>query len=354
MKMKAAVLSREGSQPEIREVDVPEIGESEVLVKVKVCGTCKSDLGMVRGYIDHKPFPFIPGHESMGVVADAGKNVQDLREGMRVAVNPIIHCGRCKNCLAGKTHICFKWRYGLEGCGSIGRHLDGGWADYVKAPAKNCVPIPDAMSDEEAAILVDACATSFHTVRRANIEMGDTVAIFGLGGLGLNGVQFARLMTGARIIGVDREQYKMDMARELGADELIDAKDPEFDTRIDSLTDGLGVDVAIDFSGEPNAIEMALNVLSLGGRAVIAGCAAEPWRIGGVKCCLDEVDILGSHGFTHGEILKIVELVEQGRVNFRKIVTHKIPLENVNFAMNLLSDSKLASTEKPLRIVLRP
>ena len=92
MKMKAAVLSREGSQIEIREVDRPEIGDSEVLVEVKACGTCKSDLGMVRGYIDHKALPFIPGHEPMGLVTDVGKNVQGLQEGMRVAINPIIHC----------------------------------------------------------------------------------------------------------------------------------------------------------------------------------------------------------------------------------------------------------------------
>ena len=353
MKMKAALLIQEGAQPEIHEVDVPEIEESEVLIKVRACGTCKSDVGMIYGYIDHKQFPFIPGHEPMGVVADVGKKVQHLQQGMRVAVDPIIHCGMCKNCLAGKTHICLKWRKGLEGCGSIGRHLDGGWAEYVKAPGKNCIPIPDEMSDEEGAILVDACATSFHAVRRAHIEPGDTVAIFGLGGLGLNGVQFARLTTGARIIGVDTQQYKMDVARELGADALIHANDPDFDNQIESLTNGVGVDIAIDFSGESNAIEKAVSVVRTGGRAVIAGCAGKPWRVGGVRCCLDEVDILGSHGFTHGEILKIVELVEQGTVNFGRIVTHKIPLEDVNFAMDLLRDVELARREKPLRIVLR-
>lgn len=353
MKMKAAILIKEGEQPEIREVDIPEITDHEVLVKVRACGTCRSDVGMVRGYIDHKPFPFIPGHEPMGLVARVGKNVQHIKEGMRVAVDPIVYCGNCKNCLAGKTNICFKWRHGIDGCGSIGRHMDGGWAEYVKAPAHNCVVIPDEMSDEEAAILVDACATSFHAVRRAHIEMGDTVAIFGLGGLGLSGIQFTRLMTGVRIIGVDTEQYKMDIARELGADDLIHADDPEFSDRIHRLTGGLGVDIAMDFSGETKAIEQAINVLRLGGRAVIAGCAGKPFRVGGVKCCLDEVEILGSHGFTHGEILKIVELVKQGKINFKKIVSHKISLEDVNFAMNLLSDPKLASLEKPLRIVLK-
>lgn len=350
--MRAAVVQGDGDLV-VRDWDHPgEPGPDEVLVALRASGVCHTDVGVVEGYLRQGPPPVIPGHEPMGVVAAVGALVGGVSVGQRVAVDPLVVCGRCPRCLAGEPHICERWRAGTDGCGSIGRARPGGFAEYLLAPERNIVPLPDGVSDAEGAILVDACATSYHAVRRAAPHPGETALVLGLGGLGQASLRFLRLTTGLRIIAADSLEHKLELAEASGADILVHVGRDDVSEVARQVTGGRGVDLVLEHTGNPNAAASGVSALRLGGRLVVAGCSAQSFSVPMVRCCLDEISILGSHGFTHGEILEVAALIDSGTVHFDDLVSHRLPLSELPYALRMLSDPEVAAKERPVRIVI--
>jgi alcohol dehydrogenase, propanol-preferring len=350
--MRAAVAEGDGVLS-IREWEHPgEPGLGEVLVSLRASGVCHTDVGVVEGYLRQGPPPVVPGHEPMGVVAALGDGVEGLAVGQRVAVDPLVVCGRCPRCLAGQGHICERWRAGIEGCGSIGRARPGGFAEYLLAPARNIVALPDGVSDAEGAILVDACATSYHAVRRGAPRPGETALVLGLGGLGQASLRFLRLTTGLRIIAADNLEHKLELASTSGADVLVDATRDDVAEVARRATGGRGVDLVVEHTGNPMAAAAGIGALRLGGRIVVAGCSAQSFAVPMVRCCLDEISVLGSHGFTHGEILEVAALIDSGVVRFGDLVSHHLALSELPYALQMLSDPEVAAKERPVRIVI--
>ena len=350
--MRAAVAEGEGKLV-VREFDGPgEPGPGEIRVAVRAAGVCHTDVGVVEGYLMQGPPPVIPGHEPMGVVDALGEGVAGVRVGQRVAVDPLVVCGTCTRCLAGQPHICERWRAGVDGYGSLGRARPGGFAEYLLAPARNAVPLPDSMTDAEGAILVDACATSYHAVRRAGVRPGETVLLLGLGGLGQASLRFLRLVSGLRIIAVDTVEHKLELAGQAGADVLVHAGEEDVGAVARRETAGAGVDAVVEHTGNPAAAESGLAALRMGGRMVVAGCSSGAFSVPMVRCCLDEINVLGSHGFTHGEILEIVGLIDAGVVRFDDLVSHRLALSELPYALEMLSNADVAAREKPVRIVI--
>jgi 2-desacetyl-2-hydroxyethyl bacteriochlorophyllide A dehydrogenase len=339
--MKAMVL-RQFNQPLIlEEVEVPKIGPGELLIRVKACGVCASDLKMVKGIVPDVDPPRILGHNISGEVADVGPGIGEFRAGERVCIHVFVTCGECFYCRAGEENNCIH-------CRRIGHELDGGYADYVKAPARNVVKIPDGVAFEEAAILSDAVCTSFHALRsKAKIKIGEDVAIMGVGGLGIHAVQIAKA-AGARVIGIDIAPRKLEFAKKHGADETIDAQKEGLVERVRSITGGKGVDAIVDFVGSPESIHNGLQCLRRGGRLVIVGYTpqqkfeANPFRI-----MLEEAQIIGSHAQTRQDIRDVLHLVQAGRV--KPIVAATYPLKEVNEVHRLLKTEDLMG-----RIVLIP
>lgn len=348
--MRAARLTTFGSPLELTEVGRPELEPGEVLVETRACGVCHSDVGVRRGKLPTRDPPFTPGHEPMGTVAELGDGAEGPAVGTRVAVNPMVTCGECFYCARGRDDLCERWRYGEGDCGTIGRDRDGAFASFVRAPAENCIPLPDSIDDAVGAILVDACATSFNSVSSADFEIGDTVVVYGAGGVGSCALKYLDLYDHLELVVVDVDQRALDRAVELGADHTVDASAVDPVREIQELTTR-GADVVFEFSGTPPAMENAVESVRAGGTVVVTGCAENPWEIGGSKLCLDAVEVRGSHGFTHRQIETVVDLVDEGRVRFDDILTHSLPLDEVNRAIDLLEDPS-ATTETVGRITI--
>jgi len=219
--MKAAVFHGPNQPLKIEEVETPKINQDEILVKIKACGVCNTDLH----YIDHgvptfKKPPMILGHEPSGVVAEVGSEVKNFKEGDLVLIPPVFSCGYCPNCRLGRENICFNMLM-------LGNHIDGAYAEYTKAPAKDCQHLPEDFPLEESSIIADAISTPYHAVKnRAQVKPGDSVIVFGCGGVGINVVQMAAA-SGGSVIAVDIVDKKLEIAKQLGAQHTINAKDKE-------------------------------------------------------------------------------------------------------------------------------
>lgn len=246
---------------------VPESGE--VLVRVKACGVCGSDVHMRHGRVPVRKSPIILGHEIAGVVADVGTGGSPWKEGDAVIVRAGGSCGTCAFCQSGRDNLCSRQRV-------LGMDEDGGFAEHVKAPAASLVPLPEGVPFETAAILSDAVATPYHAlVARGALRPGESVAVFGCGGLGIHAVQLARLFGASVVIAVDVRQGPLERARSLGAEHLVNAAEEEPDRAIRRLT-GDGVDLAVECVGRATTVAQAAKSLRPGGRVVVVGMGDEP------------------------------------------------------------------------------
>ncbi len=321
--MRAAVFHGAESGLSIEEVPTPSPGPGEALVRVAGCGMCHTDLH----YLDHgvptfKPPPIILGHEAAGTVAAVGEGVIDWSEGDRVLIPAVLSCGRCRFCRMGRENLCER----LE---MLGNHIDGAYAECVAVTASELVAVPEEIPLEKASVIADAVSTPYHAVKhRGRVRTGDTVAVVGCGGVGLNIVQCAAV-AGGRVIAIDLNEERLEIARTLGAEETINPERVErLDKHVRKLTGG-GVDVAFEAIGQPKTIEMAFSLLRKGARLCVIGFSHEPATIPVGKLMFFELELVGSLGCGGGDYPEIVELVRQGKLQLDPVVSGTIPLEEI-------------------------
>ena len=327
--MRAAVFTGPNVPLQIGIVPRPEPDAGELLVKVAACGLCHSDLH----YMDHgvptfKTPPLVLGHEISGTVARVGTGVDQARIGTSVLLAPVTSCGGCAMCRTGRENVCAKQRM-------LGNSIDGGFAEYIVAPARDAFEIPIDVPVEEACVIADALTTAFHAVtRRAQVEAGETVVVVGCGGLGLNVVQVAA-MVGARVTAVDVDPRKLALARELGASVTIDARDGDAAKRIRAETSG-GADVAIEAIGNPKTQEQSLASLRTGGRLVLLGFAAENMSLPGGRVTYREITVIGTLGCRPVDFPLVLDLVRRGRLVLGPLVTHRHTIDRINDGFDAL------------------
>lgn len=341
--MKAMVLREYNKPLMLEEVETPGIGAGEVLINVKACGVCASNVKYVEGaYPDVLTLPHILGHEPVGEVVKVGPGVQGIVKGDRVCVYIFIPCGECLYCGKGEENNCLH-------VNRIGMEISGAYAEYIKAPARNVFRIPEGVSYEEAAVLADAAATSFHAVReKAKVRVGDDVVIMGVGSLGINGVQIAKA-AGARVIAIDILPSKLEFAREYGADETVDGRKEDIAARVRSLTGGKGVDSFIDFVGGPDSVRAGLHSLRRAGKLVVVGHDPHhPFQVKAFQeLIMEEAEIIGSHASTRQELREILNLVQIGKL--KPVIGGRFPLAQANEAHQALKGGEIFG-----RIVLLP
>lgn len=327
--MKAARLHEYGGGLIVEDAPTPSTGPNDVLIRVKACGVCHSDIHIVDGVIKVPSLPRILGHEVSGEVVEVGQNVRRVGVGERVALSFIYRvCGICRYCVEGLENICQNALY-------TGFHVDGGYAEYVKAPESSIFKIPEGVSYEEAAIATDAVATAYHAVKRvAKISINEDVAVYGLGGLGLCAVQILKA-AGAYVIGVDVNDEKLKLAEKLGADEVINSSLEDPARRIKSRG---GVDVAMDFTSSINAKEKAFESIKPHGRVVIAGIAEGRLNISPRRLVFGEMMLTGSFAFTRLDVAESLNLVGKGAV---KVIYDPYPLQDINNVLKLLKEGKV-------------
>ncbi|GAA1956809.1 alcohol dehydrogenase AdhP [Catenulispora subtropica] len=317
--MRAAVVPELGGKVEIREVPVPEPGPGQVLVRMLASGLCHTDIHAANGDWPVKPRPpFTPGHEGVGIVEKVGPGATLHRPGDRVAIAWLgSACGHCRYCLTGWETLCEAQR-------NSGYAVDGAWAEYAVASDSHVVAVPDAVSSFDAAPLTCAGVTTFKAVKVSGIQPGETAAVYGIGGLGHLAVQYARAF-GARVIGVDVEDAKLELARDLGADHVVNARttDP-----VEAVGDLGGADVAVVLATSPRVFEQAFSSLRRGGRLVCVGLPADDkMTIPIFDLVLGGKSVIGSIVGTRQDLADVFALHAAGRT---KVIAEARRLDDVN------------------------
>ncbi|RLE80602.1 MAG: alcohol dehydrogenase [Thermoprotei archaeon] len=306
---------------EVREIDAPKPRPNEVLVRVKACGICGTDLHIFEGDVPVK-YPVIPGHEFSGEVVEVGSEVEDVREGERVAVNPNISCGKCYYCKRGVVHFC-------ERRVAIGIELQGAFAEYVAVPETNVHRLSNALSFEEAAF-AEPIACCLHGQDLLNVGLGDTVAIFGLGPIGLIHLQLVRARGASLVIGVEVLEKRLKLGLKMGADLVINPLERDIIKEIREATGGRGVDAVIEATGNPQVLQNALKAVDYGGKVLVFGVA--PMNalisISPFEIYRKEISIIGSFINPH-TTERAVKILEARRINVRDLITHEVRIEQV-------------------------
>ena len=327
--MKAAVFHGSDRPLTVEDIPVPEPGPEEVLVKVAACGLCHTDLH----YLDHgtptfKKPPLVLGHEVAGTLASPDPTGR-LGEGDPVLLPAVISCGRCDACRSGRENIC-------ENGVMLGNNIDGGYAEYLTVPAKDVFRLPEEIPLVEGSIIADALTTPYHAVmNRGRVRPGDRVVVVGCGGVGLNVVQMAAAV-GARVVGVDVSDAKLDWARRLGAEAVLNSAGAERpDKALRELTDG-GAAVAFEAVGRPETQELAVSAVRTGGRVVFVGYSPKPMELNAGRVMFRELEIVGSLGCRPVDYPRVIDLVRQGRIRVTELVNRRFPLDDIADAFDFL------------------
>lgn len=340
--MQAFRLEQIGAPLVERDVPPPQPAAGDVVVAVKAAGICHSDAHYRSGESPTGELPLILGHEVAGVIVATGDGVPAERVGERVCLHYLVTCGRCHYCRRGLEQFC------KQGA-MIGKHRDGGFAEQIVVPERNALRLPDLVPFDHGAVLMCSAATALHALNKARCAAGERVAVFGVGGLGMAGVQLAIALGALEVYAVDRDPAKLRAAEGYGAIPVdASAEDPVQTIR--SHTGGHGVDVALELIGRPETVRAALLSLAPTGRAAAAGIGDLPVSIHTYREVIGtEAELIGVSDHTREELELLLQLVERGRLDIGGIVTERIPFEIA--ALNERLD-RLDAYASPVRTVM--
>jgi alcohol dehydrogenase, propanol-preferring len=333
--MRVAELPGVGEALRLAERPVPEPGPGQALVRVQACGVCGSDLFLQKGgFGPGIRMPVVPGHEAAGVVAAVGPGVDGVGPGDQVALYYIDAPADSIYARRGRPNI-------GPGVVRMGVDVDGAFAEYVLRPVSTLVPVPAPVDPPTLAVLTDAVGTPYHAlVKIARLQPGETLAVFGIGGLGTNAVQLGKHL-GARVIAISRNEEKLDLARRLGADEIVQAGGEDTVARARAACGGDGPDVVIQCAGSAAVDEQAIDLATFGGRVVFVGSSPEHFRARAVELCWKELTLLGSRGFTADDIAAVVDLYLAGAIATDHLTARTRPLEEANEALSDLREGRV-------------
>ena len=321
--MKALVLNEYGKL-DLMDVPDPDAGPNEVLVRVRSCGICGSDVHGYDGSSGRRIPPVIMGHEASGVVAEVGNGVRAFDPGERVTFDSMICCRGCVFCRAGRPNLCQDRRVLGVSCDDYRRH--GAFAEYVAVPDHIVFRVPDGVSFDEAA-MVEPVSVAVHAVARANPALGDKTLVVGAGMIGLLTVQALRSAGCGRIFVVDLAADRLRMAAELGADETIQSGDgtdvPEV---VRELTGGLGADLVMEAVGIGDTVAMSIDSVRKGGRVVLIGNIAPTVEFGLQSVVTREIDVLGSCASSN-DYPACLDMMRRGAIRVRPVLSASVPLE---------------------------
>ena len=342
--MRALRIETHGQPLTAIDIAAPSAAPDEVVIRVRAAGICHTDANLRRGGSSSAALPLIPGHEIAGDIAAVGADVRDRAVGQRVCVHYVVSCAHCLHCRAGREQFCTTGQM-------IGAQRQGGYAEFVAVPARNTVELPDSISYVHGAVMMCSSATSLHALHRGRIAIGDTVAVLGIGGLGISAVQIARELGAARVFAIDRDAEKLSVAASLGA-EIVNATDTDAVARVRELTDGIGVTIALDLVGAPVVTLQALHMLAVHGRAVAVGIHPHAMELPVYRTILGpEVELVGANDHLLSELNDLLAMAERGALDLTPVNVRTIPLDAS--AVNAVLDA-LDSYQAPFRTAIVP
>jgi 2-desacetyl-2-hydroxyethyl bacteriochlorophyllide A dehydrogenase len=343
--MKAARFTQSTKTLAVTDVPIPEPGPLEVRVQVHACGICLSDVHLLDGTMPGSMPEITPGHEAAGVIDSVGAEVTGWKAGDRVLLAGGRNCGRCAMCIRGRLEECLQFQI-------MGFAYDGAWAEYVVVPFFALAEVPETIPLEQACVLADAVATPYAALtERAAVRPGESVGLWGIGGLGVHAVQIARMIGASPIIAYDPLPEARERALALGADHALDPTDDDVIAQTWRLTDNLGLNVAVDLVGANRVLAQADTCLGRHGRLVMVGLSPEPVALGmGALFGILNHSLLGHLGYRKPHLDELVRLVSTGRLDVSKSVSAVIPLDDVAAGVKRLETKE----GNPVRIVVDP
>ena len=329
----------------VEDVPIPQPGPGEVLVKIAFCGICHSDLSLINGTFPAQLPVVTQGPEASGTIVELGAGVTGWSVGDRVILAAGKQCGQCPNCRRGDFDNCMATQI-------MAFAYDGAWAEYSLAQAIGLTRIPDNVSFEQAAILADAVSTPFGAVvHTGKVGVGESVGVWGVGGVGTHIVQLARLVGAAPIIAMDLNPVVRERALELGADFAFDSRDENLSARIAEITGGRMLDVAFDAVGLKVTFEQALANIGVGCRMVAVGLSDQSPSIGDTTMFgLSRRQVLGHLGYHNSDIETLARLVSLGRLDLSRSISAVVSLEDIATGIEMLETQQ----GNPIRILVKP
>ena len=343
--MKAARIIEVNEALQVQELQTPKPKGSQTLIKVQSTGVCHSDVHVWEGYYEGiggralkttdrgVKYPLTPGHEIAGIVDSLGEEVEGFSKNEKVLVYPWIGEGMCPACRIGEENLCDKPR-------SLGIYTDGGYAEYVLVPNyKYLVKIRDDMNTDTSAPLSCAGLTAYGAIKNANLKPNDNVVIVGTGGLGLMAIQLAKAVTAARIIAMDLDDKKLEVAKKEGADIIVNSKKEDPLKVVLELTDKLGADAVIDFVNASKTVETDMQFLRRRARLVLVGLFGGELRLSLVTMPTRAYRLIGSYTGTLSELVELVSLAERDVI--KPVVSNRFKLDQAGEALKMLKEGRL-------------
>jgi len=325
------------------EAPMPMIADDEVLVKVRAAAICHSDLDIIEGRRRHSlKLPVITGHEFSGEIAELGKNVTGLSVGLKVACECIVWCGSCRACLNGETSCC-------ENFDELGTMRSGGFAEYTAVPAKMVHPIKN-LSFEEASN-IEPAGNGCHCAQAAEIRNGDTVVVIGPGPIGLYAMQFAKLYSPGKLIMAGTRENRLAVAKELGATHTVNIRECDPYEIIMKITGGKGADRVLQCATTDDAMTLGLRLLNTNSVMAIEGYGDdEPIQLRFSEFVKKPMCIKGVSGVTEENYIATIRVAEEGKIQFKPIITHTFSLDDMEKALETMTDK----SQNAIKIVIKP
>ena len=349
-----AIVYHNNKDLRLEEIPDPKPGPGDVKIRITGTSICATDIEEWQYgplWVQHgspnamtgRQTPLVLGHETAGTVAELGIGVTNVAIGDRVAINTVLTCGQCFWCLRAQQSVC-------PNMAVAGFMADGGLAEFMVWPADKLVPMPDNISDEEGPLLEPA-TVAVHGVRRSGVKPGDNVAIVGFGTVGLLTLQ-AFKAAGARVIAVDLREHSLELAKSLGADEVVNSADNTMaGAKLLELTDGIGPDIVVESAGAKNTPKHAIEWTRRGGTTLLIGIYSSSPEINFNQVVGPELNIIGSVATSPGDLEAAVKLVSEGKINVRPLISRTVPLSR---AMEDGFEKMLDPNKDIYRIVITP
>ncbi|MDH3884442.1 MAG: alcohol dehydrogenase [Desulfobacterales bacterium] len=342
--MKSARIIGPNEPLEVVDLETPKPQDNQVVVKVKAVGVCHSDLHLWEGGYDlgdgqfmkvtdrGVKYPVTPGHEIVGIVEEMGSNVKDYSKGDEVLVYPWIGCGECPACKVENENLC-------DAPKSLGVFQDGGYSDFALVPHYKYLAKLSGVDPEAATSLACSGLTAYNAIKKSNANSPEFLVVVGAGGLGLMGVQIAKAITSAKIICVDLDDAKLETAKEMGADFVVNSKDPETSQKIISICNEKGADSVVDFVNAPPTAKLGLSVLRKRGNLVLVGLFGGSMELSLVTIPLKSITIQGAYTGNYNDMVELLDLTRKGTIN--PIITKRYNLSDANTALEDLKARKI-------------
>jgi len=310
----------------------PEPGKNEAIISVTMCGICGSDANAYLYRANFATYPVVQGHEFVGVIEKIGSNVEKLKEGDKITVNPALSCRKCSFCGEGKYNICTNLKF-------LGDQLDGAFAEYIKVPVDRIIPLSSDMTFVQSA-LIEPTAMAVHAVNRANVKLGTKVVVIGAGPIGLLICQMAMVLGASEMIVADKRESQINLAKSLGAKHVVNVSEAHLKEKVNEITGGEGVDLVFECAGAKESIAEALRIVKNGGDVVMVSLPAKDLTLPIVQISLKEVNLVGVGVYLQREIITAINLIRKRKIKVEPLVTHIFDLREIRQAFELAASRK--------------